>query len=165
MWQVVRARGLEPPWGCPHTDLNRTRLPIPPRPQSVAPEEAIYYGNLFPFGPQEEILRDSEIARQQPRRPFPAAVLRVESPCQLPQAQVERRSNNGAGQASSESPGFRLVAHQQQQPPSASSNRGASYDQPHHILSDQPCRSCCGGFSCACFRSLRPTRRRLPLLR
>ena len=29
---MVRARGLEPPWGCPHTDLNRTRLPIPPRP-------------------------------------------------------------------------------------------------------------------------------------
>ena len=32
-FKVVRARGLEPPWGCPHTDLNRTRLPIPPRPQ------------------------------------------------------------------------------------------------------------------------------------
>ena len=31
-FQMVRARGLEPPWGCPHTDLNRTRLPIPPRP-------------------------------------------------------------------------------------------------------------------------------------
>ena len=34
-WQVfkmVRAKGLEPSWGCPHTDLNRTRLPIPPRP-------------------------------------------------------------------------------------------------------------------------------------
>ncbi len=30
---MVRARGLEPPWGCPHTDLNRTRLPIPPRPR------------------------------------------------------------------------------------------------------------------------------------
>ena len=32
-FRMVRARGLEPPWGCPHTDLNRTRLPIPPRPQ------------------------------------------------------------------------------------------------------------------------------------
>lgn len=34
-WRVlkmVRAKGLEPSWGCPHTDLNRTRLPIPPRP-------------------------------------------------------------------------------------------------------------------------------------
>ena len=30
---MVRARGLEPPWGKPHTDLNRTRLPIPPRPR------------------------------------------------------------------------------------------------------------------------------------
>ena len=27
---MVRAKGLEPSWGCPHTDLNRTRLPIPP---------------------------------------------------------------------------------------------------------------------------------------
>ena len=32
-FRMVRARGLEPPWGCPHTDLNRTRLPIPPRPR------------------------------------------------------------------------------------------------------------------------------------
>ena len=34
VFQMVRARGLEPPWGCPHTDLNRTRLPIPPRPHN-----------------------------------------------------------------------------------------------------------------------------------
>ena len=33
-FRMVRARGLEPPWGCPHTDLNRTRLPIPPRPRA-----------------------------------------------------------------------------------------------------------------------------------
>src|SRR5581483_10047300 len=26
----MRMRGLEPPRGCPHTDLNRARLPIPP---------------------------------------------------------------------------------------------------------------------------------------
>jgi len=26
-------RGLEPPRGCPHTDLNRARLPIPPHPR------------------------------------------------------------------------------------------------------------------------------------
>ena len=31
---MVRAKGLEPSWGCPHTDLNRTRLPIPPRPHN-----------------------------------------------------------------------------------------------------------------------------------
>ena len=29
---AVRMRGLEPPRGCPHTDLNRARLPIPPHP-------------------------------------------------------------------------------------------------------------------------------------
>lgn len=32
MFQMVRVKGLEPSWGCPHTDLNRTRLPIPPHP-------------------------------------------------------------------------------------------------------------------------------------
>ena len=32
VFKMVRAKGLEPSWGCPHTDLNRTRLPIPPRP-------------------------------------------------------------------------------------------------------------------------------------
>ena len=30
---LVRIRGFEPPWSCPHTDLNRARLPIPPYPQ------------------------------------------------------------------------------------------------------------------------------------
>ena len=30
---LVRAKGLEPSWSCLHTDLNRTRLPIPPRPR------------------------------------------------------------------------------------------------------------------------------------
>src|SRR6187431_2386128 len=28
-------RGLEPPRGCPHTDLNRARLPIPPHPRAA----------------------------------------------------------------------------------------------------------------------------------
>jgi hypothetical protein len=32
----MRMRGLEPPRGCPHTDLNRARLPIPPHPRAVA---------------------------------------------------------------------------------------------------------------------------------
>ena len=32
---VVRAKGLEPSRGCPHMDLNHTRLPIPPRPRAV----------------------------------------------------------------------------------------------------------------------------------
>ncbi len=29
--KVVRARGIEPPRGCPHMNLNHARLPIPPR--------------------------------------------------------------------------------------------------------------------------------------
>ena len=31
----VRMRGLEPPRGCPHGDLNAARLPIPPHPHVV----------------------------------------------------------------------------------------------------------------------------------
>jgi hypothetical protein len=31
----MRLRGLEPPPGCPDTDLNRARLPIPPQPRAV----------------------------------------------------------------------------------------------------------------------------------
>jgi site-specific DNA recombinase len=31
---LVRMRGLEPPPGCPDTDLNRARLPIPPHPRA-----------------------------------------------------------------------------------------------------------------------------------
>ena len=31
----MRMRGLEPPRGCPHTDLNRARLPIPPHPRAA----------------------------------------------------------------------------------------------------------------------------------
>ena len=30
---AMRMRGLEPPRGCPHTDLNRARLPVPPHPR------------------------------------------------------------------------------------------------------------------------------------
>src|SRR3954454_6427642 len=30
---LMRMRGLEPPRGFPHTDLNRARLPIPPHPR------------------------------------------------------------------------------------------------------------------------------------
>ena len=32
----MRMRGLEPPRGFPHTDLNRARLPIPPHPRATA---------------------------------------------------------------------------------------------------------------------------------
>ncbi len=32
---LVRMRGLEPPRGCPHGDLNAARLPIPPHPRGV----------------------------------------------------------------------------------------------------------------------------------
>jgi hypothetical protein len=31
---LMRMRGLEPPRGLPHTDLNRARLPIPPHPRA-----------------------------------------------------------------------------------------------------------------------------------
>jgi hypothetical protein len=33
----MRMRGLEPPRGLPHTDLNRARLPIPPHPRAGTP--------------------------------------------------------------------------------------------------------------------------------
>ena len=33
---AMRMRGLEPPRGRPHTDLNRARLPIPPHPRGPA---------------------------------------------------------------------------------------------------------------------------------
>jgi hypothetical protein len=33
---AMRMRGLEPPRGFPHTDLNRARLPIPPHPRATA---------------------------------------------------------------------------------------------------------------------------------
>jgi hypothetical protein len=33
---AMRMRGLEPPRGRPHTDLNRARLPIPPHPRGAA---------------------------------------------------------------------------------------------------------------------------------
>ena len=32
--RFMRMRGLEPPRGFPHTDLNRARLPIPPHPRA-----------------------------------------------------------------------------------------------------------------------------------
>ena len=31
----MRMRGIEPPRGCPHTDLNRARLPVPPHPRGA----------------------------------------------------------------------------------------------------------------------------------
>ena len=34
--RLVLERGLEPPWGCPHYDLNVARLPISPLQQSIS---------------------------------------------------------------------------------------------------------------------------------
>ena len=34
---LVRMRGLEPPRGLPHNDLNVARLPIPPHPHTSGP--------------------------------------------------------------------------------------------------------------------------------
>lgn len=31
----LRMRGVEPPRGCPHKDLNLARLPVPPHPQRL----------------------------------------------------------------------------------------------------------------------------------
>src|SRR3954466_2163179 len=36
----MRMRGLEPPRGFPHTDLNRARLPIPPHPRGAANDDS-----------------------------------------------------------------------------------------------------------------------------
>src|SRR3954465_3434549 len=37
---AMRMRGLEPPRGFPHTDLNRARLPIPPHPRGAADDDS-----------------------------------------------------------------------------------------------------------------------------
>src|SRR3954447_18448683 len=36
----MRMRGLEPPRGFPHTDLNRARLPIPPHPRGAGADDS-----------------------------------------------------------------------------------------------------------------------------
>ena len=80
-FRMVRARGLEPPWGCPHTDLNRTRLPIPPRPRigALTRQEGMlrhflilrkreFHIILHPLAARESKLRQSELQRIIPRR-------------------------------------------------------------------------------------------------
>ena len=52
MNSMVRVRGLEPPWGEPHTDLNRTRLPIPPHPHIGAFEESAENNTVAPIDTQ-----------------------------------------------------------------------------------------------------------------
>ena len=46
---MVRVKGLEPPRDCSHTDLNRTRLPIPPHPQSapLIEKRRLSYPSIF----------------------------------------------------------------------------------------------------------------------
>src|SRR3954468_4407581 len=55
---AMRMRGLEPPRGFPHTDLNRARLPIPPHPRGGA-------SVAVPLGPEtgSPHLRDRARAR------------------------------------------------------------------------------------------------------
>ena len=54
--EMVRVKGLEPSWAEAHTDLNRTRLPIPPHPHTIdAPWPDCLQGrrllyNDFPVG-------------------------------------------------------------------------------------------------------------------
>ena len=43
----MRMRGLEPPRGLPHTDLNRARLPIPPHPRGRASLAAVVRRSQF----------------------------------------------------------------------------------------------------------------------
>src|SRR5262249_36748722 len=43
--RAMRMRGLEPPRGFPHTDLNRARLPIPPHPRLLG-ADSVAAGNL-----------------------------------------------------------------------------------------------------------------------
>ena len=60
---MVRVKGLEPSWGCPHTDLNRTRLPIPPHPHLFL---------LRDLGrKQEKMIQDMRAARKGHFRPCP----------------------------------------------------------------------------------------------
>jgi hypothetical protein len=50
---AVRMRGLEPPRGFPHGDLNAARLPIPPHPRAADESSARrkpVYGFLLAFG-------------------------------------------------------------------------------------------------------------------
>ena len=39
---MVRSKGVEPPWMLIHTDLNRARLPIPPRPLAFQQHILLY---------------------------------------------------------------------------------------------------------------------------
>ena len=57
---MVRAKGLEPSWGCPHTDLNRTRLPIPPHPHMLCDASKDY--TYFAWEMQGEVSRFFKIA-------------------------------------------------------------------------------------------------------
>ena len=51
---VMRMRGLEPPRGCPHTDLNRARLPIPPHPRAVRSVTGPTFGPIGRLRPYHE---------------------------------------------------------------------------------------------------------------
>src|SRR5271154_4036221 len=50
----MRMRGLEPPPGCPDTDLNRARLPIPPHPREGAEDIADAAPRSRPVGRTRE---------------------------------------------------------------------------------------------------------------
>ena len=52
---AMRMRGLEPPRGCPHTDLNRARLPIPPHPRAADIIAGAPNGSLGARDPTESV--------------------------------------------------------------------------------------------------------------
>ena len=64
---VVRAKGLEPSWGCPHMDLNHTRLPIPPRPRSFgSPKCGIHLNARAPDRARTILTRPLTPGRREP---------------------------------------------------------------------------------------------------
>ena len=55
LFWAMRMRGLEPPRGFPHTDLNRARLPIPPHPRGG--------GIVASLGGSEPLLDGGDVPR------------------------------------------------------------------------------------------------------
>src|SRR4051812_3274676 len=55
----MRMRGLEPPRGFPHTDLNRARLPIPPHPRGGHCSRLLFRPVAVPPGTVSRLARVS----------------------------------------------------------------------------------------------------------
>jgi hypothetical protein len=66
---AMRMRGLEPPRGRPHTDLNRARLPIPPHPRGRALYRRPFVSRAAPRAPRPHACPASRAAS--PSSPCP----------------------------------------------------------------------------------------------